>query len=184
MLVIFAGLPGTGKTALATELARRICATYLRIDSIEQAITDSSLNIHPVDDAGYLVGYALAEDNLRLGRTVVADSVNPIDLSRTGWLSAAERAGREGIEVEVVCSDVIEHRKRIESRTADISGLKLPTSQDVLDREYHPWGRNHFVIDTAGKSVMQCVDELLAALPALRHRGTNRSGEAETRRAR
>ncbi len=184
MLVIFAGLPGTGKTSLANELARRIGATYLRIDSIEQAITDSSLRIHPVEDAGYLVGYALAEDNLRLGGTVITDSVNPIQLTRTAWLSAAERTGCEGIEVEVVCSDAIEHRKRIESRTAEISGLNLPTWQDVLDREYHPWGRDHFVIDTAGKSVMQCVDELLASLPSLRHQGTNRSGEAKTRRAR
>ncbi len=173
MLIIFAGLPGTGKSKLANELARRIGATFLRIDSIEQAITGSSLRIHPVEDAGYLVGYALAEDNLRLGRTVIADSVNPIHLTRTAWLSAAERAGCEGIEVEVVCSDAIEHRKRIESRTSDISGLKLPTWQDVLDREYHPWGRDHFVIDTAGKSVEQCVDELLAALPSLRHQETN-----------
>ena len=78
MLIIFAGLPGTGKSKLANELARRIGATFLRIDSIEQAITGSSLRIHPVEDAGYLVGYALAEDNLRLGGTVIADSVNPI----------------------------------------------------------------------------------------------------------
>ena len=38
MLVIFAGLPGVGKTAMARELARQIGATHLRIDSIEQAI--------------------------------------------------------------------------------------------------------------------------------------------------
>ncbi len=173
MLVIFAGLPGTGKSTLANELARRIGATYLRIDSIEQAITDSSLGVHPVEDAGYRVGHALAEDNLRLGRTVIADSVNPVELSRDGWLSVAERAGCGGIEVEVVCSDAVEHRKRIESRSADISGLKLPTWQDVLDREYHPWGRDHCVIDTAGRSVMRCVDDLLAALPALRRQATN-----------
>ena len=92
MLVIFAGLPGTGKSTLANELARRMGATYLRIDSIEQAITESILRIHPVEDAGYLAGYALAEDNLRLGGTVITDSVNPIHLTRTAWLSAAERA--------------------------------------------------------------------------------------------
>ncbi len=173
MLIVFAGLPGTGKSVLANELARKISATYLRIDSIEQAITDSSLGIYPVEDAGYLVGYALAEDNLRLGRTVITDSVNPVHLTRTAWLSAAQRAGCGGIEVEVVCLDAVEHRKRIESRGADISGLKLPTWQDVLDREYHPWVRDHCVIDTAGRSVMRCVDDLLAALPALRRRTTN-----------
>jgi len=165
VLIIFAGLPGTGKTALANELTRRIDATYLRIDSIEQAMTNSSLKINPTEDAGYLVGYAVAQDNLRMGRTVVADSVNPLELTRTAWLNAAKRAGCPGIEVEVVCSDSLEHRKRIETRTADISGMTLPTWQNVLDREYHPWNRDHIVIDTAGKSIKQSVDELLTRLP-------------------
>lgn len=40
-LFIFGGLPGTGKTTLALELARRVSGIYLRIDSIEQAIRDS-----------------------------------------------------------------------------------------------------------------------------------------------
>jgi predicted kinase len=38
MLTIFGGLPGTGKTTTARELARRIEATYLPIDSIEQVL--------------------------------------------------------------------------------------------------------------------------------------------------
>ncbi len=171
MLIVFAGLPATGKSTLANELARKIRATCLRIDSIEQAIIGSSLGIHPVEEAGYVVGYALAEDNLCNGGTVIADSVNPIDLTRTAWLDVAERAGRDCIEVEVICSDPAEHRKRIETRTSDISGLKLPTWQEVLDREYHSWSRDRVVIDTAGKSVKQSVDELLAHAPHLRLQG-------------
>ena len=46
------------------------------------------------------------------------------------------------------------------------SGLKLPGWRDVLDREYHQWGREHIVIDTAGKSIDQCVDEFRACLPS------------------
>lgn len=161
MLIVFSGLPGTGKTALAGELARSLGAAYLRIDSIEQALINSTRRIYPVEDAGYAAGYAVAEDNLRLGRTVVADSVNPLELTRKAWLNAAERAGCPGIEVEVVCSNREEHRKRIETRISDIPTLKLPTWQDVLAREYHPWTRDHVVIDTAGKSVEQCVNELV-----------------------
>ncbi len=41
MLVIFGGLPGTGKTTIARRLAERCHATYIRIDTIEMAILDA-----------------------------------------------------------------------------------------------------------------------------------------------
>ncbi len=47
MLIIFGGLPGVGKTAIAAELARVIDALYLRIDSIEQAIRASGVVSRP-----------------------------------------------------------------------------------------------------------------------------------------
>src|ERR1017187_3219977 len=98
MLIIFGGLPGTGKTAIAQHLARELGAVYLRIDSMEQAIRDTDVISKSLDDAGYRVGYAVAEDNLRLGNTVVADSVNPLRLTRDAWTSVAERARAQATE--------------------------------------------------------------------------------------
>ena len=43
MLIVFGGLPGAGKTAIAQELACELGAVYLRIDSIEQAIRASGI---------------------------------------------------------------------------------------------------------------------------------------------
>ncbi len=40
MLIALGGLPGTGKTTIARELARQLGAVHLRIDSIEQALRD------------------------------------------------------------------------------------------------------------------------------------------------
>jgi predicted kinase len=115
MLIIFGGLPGSGKTAIARQLARELGALYLRIDSMEQAIRNSGVVSKPLNDAGYRVGYAVAEDNLRLGRTVVADSVNPLRITRDAWVNVADRAQAKAIEVGVTCSDPARHRNRVES---------------------------------------------------------------------
>lgn len=166
MLIILGGLPGTGKTTIARELARGIDAVHVRIDSIEQAIFDSRISPESVEDAGYRVGYAVAEDNLRLGRTVIADSVNPLSITRDSWLRVANRAQVPVLEVEIECSDQAEHRRRVEERFGDLPGLPALTWQDVVERDYRPWPREHLVIDTAGRTIEQCVALLRAALPA------------------
>jgi predicted kinase len=166
MLIVLGGLPATGKTTIARELAAAIGAVHVRVDSIEQAILESRLAVNSIDDAGYRVGYAVAEDNLRLGRIVIADSVNPLPLTRDAWLRVANRAQVPAVEVEIECSDQVEHRRRVEDRFGDLPGLPALTWQDVLDREYHAWGREHLVIDTGARSVEQCVTLLRSALPA------------------
>jgi predicted kinase len=164
MLIIIGGLPGTGKTTIARELARQIDAMHIRIDSIEQAIRDSGLLRDEMNDAGYRVGYAVGEDNLRIGRTVIADSVNPIALTRDAWLGVANRAEVDAIEIEVTCSDPTEHRRRVEARVSDIAALRPPTWQEVVARDYECWKRERLVIDTAGQSVDQNVRTIREAL--------------------
>jgi predicted kinase len=164
MLIVFAGLPATGKTTLARALARRLGAVYLRADSIEQAIRDSGVVPGSLNDAGYRAAYAVAADNLALGRTVVADSVNPWMLTRDAWRQVGARAGVEVVEIEVVCSDREEHRRRVETRTTDVPGLELPSWHAVSTRDYRPWERERTVIDTAGQSEAACVAAALAAL--------------------
>lgn len=168
MLIIFGGLPGSGKTTLSSELARRLSAVHLRIDSIEQAIKNSSAGPVAMDDSGYRVAYALAEDNLRLGGTVIADSVNPIALTRSDWREVATRSEAKAIEIEVVCSDEAEHRRRVEMRCVDIPGLRPPSWQEVQDREYETWTSADMVIDTATEETDLSVARIYAALVAAR----------------
>ena len=167
MLIIFAGLPGVGKSTLAKELARKLSATYVRIDTIEQSIRNS--NIINADEFinsgyGYIIGYALVEENLKIGKIVVADSVNSIALTRDAWLEVADKSNVKAIEIEVICSNPIEHKGRVESRKVDISDLKLPDWQKVMSREYEEWTRDHIIIDTANSTVEDSVAILWSTL--------------------
>jgi predicted kinase len=164
MLIIFAGLPASGKSTIARALARELGAVWLRIDSIEQAIRESGVVAGSLDDAGYRAAYAVAEDNLRLGRVVIGDSVNPWMLTRNAWRDTGLRIGARVVEIETVCSDVEEHRHRVETRAKEVPGLILPDWQAVIGRDYHTWDRDHATIDTAGRSVASCVELIRATL--------------------
>ena len=165
MLISFSGLPGTGKTTIARQVARYLAAVYLRIDSIEQVMRGAGWQ---VEGEGYSVACAVAEDNLRLGHTVVTDCVNPWPLTRTAWRAAAERAGAPMLDVEIVCSNSREHERRVEERVADIAGHKLPTWRDVVERDYRPWDTQRLVIDTARLGVEESVQTILAEMRAPR----------------
>ena len=166
-LIVVCGLPGTGKSTVAIPLARELHAAYLRIDTIEQAIADSGELAARPRAAGYMVGYALAREQLGLDVTVVAECVNPLRITRDAWREVGETHGEWLLEVELVCSDQHEHRSRVEQRTVNIPGLNLPTWQEVADREYESWDRGHLVIDTAVTSAPLSVETILEQVNAL-----------------
>lgn len=164
MLIIIGGLPATGKSTLATALGAEFNAVHLRIDTIEQAIVHCGFGAQPLGPVGYDIGYALAADFLRQGVSVIAESVNPLAVTRDAWRAAGD--GFPVIEVEVVCSDPVEHRRRVTGRTSDVEGLIKPSWSAIQDREYEPWDRSPVVVDTAGRSVADCVARVREAVAA------------------
>lgn len=163
MLIAFGGLPGTGKTTIAQALARQLDALYLRIDSLEQAFIAGS-KAADIGAAGYLAGYAVAKDRLRLGASVITDSVNGLEMTRSAWKNVAFEAGVRIFEIKVICSDYREHRLTVDARQADIRKQKLPTWESVRERHYEAWRSQHLIIDTATVSVEQAVGTIAGCL--------------------
>ncbi|MEK6337290.1 MAG: AAA family ATPase [Acidobacteriota bacterium] len=166
ILYIFSGLPGSGKSSLAQMVARERRAVYLRIDTIEQGLRD--LCAIQVQGEGYRLAHRIAADNLCVGMSVVADSCNPIELTRREWQQVALDALADYVNIEVICSDSSEHRLRAETRGAEVSGLKLPTWNEIENRDYHDWSVERIIVDTAGRSKPECASELLSKLSRLR----------------
>lgn len=164
MLIIFSGLPGSGKSTIAQALAKQLNAFYLRIDTIEQAILKAEEDDCKMGPAGYFVAYSLARDNLQLGATVITDSVNPLALTRDAYREIALSARTSFLEIEIICSDEIEHRKRVETRVSEVEGLTLPDWKYVTNLTYEPWHREHLILDTCNLSSDECVSRIIDVL--------------------
>ncbi|MGA5542665.1 AAA family ATPase [Mycobacterium sp. NPDC051198] len=154
VLVVLSGLPGVGKTTVARHVSAEIGAVHVRLDTIEAAMAASGFidragGWDAVPDAGYRIAYAIASDFLSAGHDVVADSVNPLGITRRAWAEAARTEQATLLDVEVICSDRNLHRRRVDTRTSDIDGLTVPTWQQVEDRIYEPWDREVLRVDTA-----------------------------------
>jgi predicted kinase len=168
VLVVIGGLPATGKSTIAAALATETATPYLRVDRIEQAIVAWSSLRHPVGPVGYAVAHQLALEQVQRGLDVIVECVNPGALTRDAWQSTAASAGAALVEVEVICSDQAEHRRRVENRVSDVEGLAKPSWAEVVGREYEPWSRAPVTLDTVIDSVAYAVQRIVAEVEAAR----------------
>jgi predicted kinase len=163
VLVVFGGLPAVGKTALARALATRLRAAYVRVDTIEQALLATGLTMEEIWAGGYFVAYEMAAENLRLGVSVIAEAVNALEAVRENWVTVAEKFSAAIFQVEVLCSDPVEHRARLEARPREFDNIK-PRWEDVRTRRYERWESWHIRLETAGRTLQQSIDELFTEL--------------------
>ena len=160
-LISFSGLPGVGKSTIAKDLARDISAVYVRVDSVEAALKVSVLGIQEAEDAGYLAAANIAKDNIALGHNVVADTVNPVSETRALWAQVAADSGARLVNVEIVCSDRIEHRRRVESRNSEIQGLVYPDWDEVQQRRYQEWVQDRLILDSSSLRVGESTAKII-----------------------
>jgi hypothetical protein len=81
---------------------------------------------------------------------VIADAVNPVTEARNGWRDLAATIGADHVVIETVCSDSIEHRRRVETRISDLPGWIYPSWAQVhqMMTEYEPRTGNRLTLDT------------------------------------
>ena len=171
-LTVVGGLPAVGKTTVCREVLRLRAEarprsrppTWLRIDSIEQALRDSGEMLPGMPaGAGYYVAAAVARDVLDSGGDVLVECVNPLPLTRRLWEETASALGCRFLAVEIVCSDKAEHRRRVQQRVSDIEGLELPDWRAVERRDYAPWPEADLRLDTARLTVTEAARAIISA---------------------
>jgi predicted kinase len=168
MLVVIAGLPGSGKSTMAGDLGRALNCAVLGVDQAEAAMWRAGVSPSgPTHHAAYLVVGALAAEQLALGHDVIVDAVNGPEPARAQWRDLAGQLGAELRFVVVECGDDGVYRDRVEHRTRDIEGFPEPTWEGVLRRraEFPPWTDERLTIDSVNsrEANLQAALEYLSA---------------------
>ena len=137
-----AGLPGTGKTAIAEAIGARLLKPVVSVDPLESAILRAGIDAdQPTGLAAYLVAETLAETVMHAGHGAIIDAVNAVDPAREQWVNLAARSHQPLKFIEIICSDVAVHRSRLEARQRNLPHLTEPSWHAVeqsLD-EYAEW---------------------------------------------
>ncbi len=125
-IIVFAGLPGTGKTSLARTVARELRAVYLDKDTIKDATINlgREMKLTQATELAGPLSYELlvriARDNLTVGLSVVLDSPAGYRAFRENVESLARSAKAELKLIECICTNEGLLRDRIEHRGADL----------------------------------------------------------------
>ncbi|MGH3300148.1 MAG: AAA family ATPase [Streptosporangiaceae bacterium] len=151
MLVVMAGLPGAGKSAVAEDLARALGCAVLSVDPVEAGMWRAGVGRdQPTGLAAYVVVEVLAAEQLALGHDVIVDAVNAVEPAREQWRRLAERTGSVLRIIEVRCSDEEVHRRRLEGRVRGIDGFPEPTWESVQAQRatFDEWRDNRLALDS------------------------------------
>jgi hypothetical protein len=152
-LIIFSGLPGTGKSTLAEAIGKELGIPVFAKDWLEGTLLRSGLKPTIEDKslgfAGYELLTVLAERQLTLGQSVILDSVAGTETIRSTWRQLARQYGADWRVIECICSDESLHRSRLKVRKRNIPGWHELEWSDVekVKQYYHPWNDECLKLD-------------------------------------
>ena len=152
-LIIFSGLPGTGKSTLAETVGRQLGIPVLAKDWLEAVLLRNALQPAPNGKSLGYVGYelltVLAERQLMLGQSVILDSVASIQTIQCTWKELAVKYKADWCIIECICSDESLHRERLGTRKRNIPGWhELEwTEVERVKGYYQPWNEERLILD-------------------------------------
>jgi len=149
-LVVIGGLPGTGKTTLADELAAHLGCPVFNKDRVEASLRNDGVTAeHDSWTVAENLLTTLAREQLRRGQSAILDTVARVAESRAAWRATANHAGATFRLIECVCRDPARHRSRLEGRIRGIPGWDELTWADVeaVRARWTPWDDDRLVLD-------------------------------------
>ena len=166
-LIVMRGYPGTGKSTIARAISAALHAPLIDRDILRQRAVDIFGNLPQVGRFSYELMFALTEEQLSLGLSVVVDS--PLTY-RTTYEQAKELAQTFHVPMVVVhcqCSPEVQKR-RLEGRVGKVSEFQITSWEEWMQWKprFEDFDDEGCIIDTSNPlddslaKVMRTIHEL------------------------
>lgn len=160
LFILIIGVAGSGKTEIGKLIAKQLCYVYLDKDTLTRPYTEKFLevsspthdpndressfyldNVRPLE---YSISLNVAEENLRIGNSVVVSAPFLTEAKTPNWINREILVGKKllnrvHLKVVLVVSDRPTERKRLIQRGADRDKWKLyhwePYTNSINDFE-------------------------------------------------
>jgi len=150
-LIVFSGLPGTGKSTLAEAAGQQLQVPVFAADWLLGSLTPfGGYHLDDLLKIGAELLTTLAFRQLELGQSAILDFPAEDLATRTRWRTLAHTAAAEFRVVVCVCSDLNQHRTRLERRQRGIPGWHEGGNWANVERrlaEFPPWTGEVLAVD-------------------------------------
>jgi predicted kinase len=154
-LILFSGLPGTGKSTVAEIVGQRLGIPVFSKDWLEATllgagITAAKETSDAIQYAAYELLLTLARRQLAIQQSCSIDCVASQQSLRQQFQTLATDYHADWRVIECTCSDEGLHRIRLTNRQRSIPGYRELTWQQLLETKtrFVPWTHERLILDT------------------------------------
>jgi predicted kinase len=153
MLIIMAGLPGTGKSTVAAELAKQLDAVILSKDSVRHALFPPDLVEYSSTQDDFVIEVLLLTAiyiwSIHPTKTIILDGRTFSRASqRKHVVHFAERAKQKWQIIECICSEETAKARLTKLDPSHPAGNRTPQLYDEVKARWEPITEQHITITT------------------------------------